>query len=199
MAIKFDFNKLRTSVKGWLAGTDVAGGTLTAGEQATYIPIASTARQVINVSADTTLYTKDSGALILWDASTNDTDIVLPACAAGLHFTIHVTVAGHTTGGSTINTATNGETGAGNDYFFGNYCVSQGDAVDQYGVQTVVKATAAAAPEDHDFIIVDSNGTATGGLEGSTIELYGTDGNGWFVDARTFTTGTISETIAGIA
>ena len=155
--------------------------------------------KVMSVSADTTLEDTDSGAVILWDASTNDTDITLPACEKGLYFKIFVTVAAHATGGSTINTATNGSTGAGYDYFYGNYCVSQGDAVDQFGVQTVVKATAAAAPEDHDFVIVDTNGTATGGLEGSVIELFGTDENGWFVNAMTFTTGTIAETIAGIA
>ena len=199
MAIKFDFNKLRTSIKGWMAGTDVAGGTLTAGEQATYIPIASTARQVINVSADTTLYTKDSGAIVCWDASTNDTDIVLPPCAAGLHFTILVTVAGHATGGSTINTATNGSSGAGYDYFFGSYFIFQNDAADTVASQTVVKATAAAAPEDHDFIVIDSDGTTTGGSEGSIIQLYGTDDNGWYVDARMATTGTPAETVVGIA
>ena len=199
MAIKFDFNKLRTSIKGWMAGTDVAGGTLTAGEQATYIPIASTARQVINVSADTTLYTKDSGAIICWDASTNDTDITLPPCAAGLHFTVLVTVGGHTTGGSQIVTATNGSSGAGYDYFFGSYRMTQSDTVDQYHSQIVVKATAAAAPEDYDHIIADSNGTVTGGQVGSIIELYGTDGNGWFVSAHTQTSGTLSGTAAGIA
>ena len=77
--------------------------------------------------------------------------------------------------------------------------MSQGDAVDQYGVQTVVKGTAAAAPEDHDFIICDSNGTVTGGQAGSIIELYGTDDNGWFVSAHMQTSGTLSGTAAGIA
>ena len=199
MAIKFDFNKLRTAVKGWMTGTDLAGGSLTAGEQAVYVPVLSTARQVINVSADTTLYSKDSGAIICWDASTNDTDITLPPCKAGLHFTILVTVLGHTTGGSQVITATNGSSGAGYDYFFGSYRMTQTDTVDQYHSQIVVKATAAAAPEDHDHIIADSNGTVTGGQAGSIIELFGTDDNGWFVSAHMQTTGTLSGTAAGIA
>ena len=199
MALKFSFNKLRTAVKGFLGGVDTSGGSLTVGEQAVYVPILRNAREVIAVSSDTTLYPHQSGAMILWDASTNDTDITLPAAEAGLHFTIVVDVAGHTSGGSQVVTATNGSSGAGYDYFYGNYCVSQGDAVDQYGVQTVVKATAAAAPEDYDHIIVDSDGTATGGLAGSIIHVTAVDNEGWFVDARTFTTGTIAETIAGIA
>jgi len=199
MAIKFDFNKMRTAVKGWLVGTDVAGGTLTAGEQATYIPLLSTGRQVINVSADTTLYSKDSGAVVCWDASTNDTDITLPPCAPGLHFTILVTVGGHTTGGSQVITATNGESGAGYDYFFGSYRMTETDTVDQFHSQIVVKATAAAAPEDYDHIICDSNGTATGGQVGSIIELYGTDNNGWYVSAHMQTSGTLAATAAGIA
>jgi hypothetical protein len=155
--------------------------------------------KVIDVSADTTLEDTDSGSLILWDASTNDTDIVLPACEKGLYFKIFITVAAHTTGGSTINTATNGETGAGNDYFFGSYTIYENDTANTSANQTVVKATAAAAPEDHDFIVADSNGTTTGGDVGSVIELYGTDNNGWFVNARMSTSGTPAETVAGIA
>jgi len=199
MAIKFDFNKLRTAVKGWITGQDLAGGSLTAGEQAVYVPVMQMARPIINVSADTTLYKKDSGAVICWDASTNDTDIVLPPCEEGLRFTIMVTVAAHASGGSTINTATNGSSGAGYDYFFGSYFIFQNDAADTVASQTVVKATAAAAPEDHDFIVADGNGTTTGGSEGSIIELYGTDANGWYVDARMSTTGTPAETVVGIA
>ena len=34
MALKFDFNKLRTAVKGFLTGTDATGGSLAAGEEA---------------------------------------------------------------------------------------------------------------------------------------------------------------------
>ena len=53
MAIKFDFNKLRTAVGGWLTGTDTAGGTLAAGEQATYIPQLHTAKPIITTVAAT--------------------------------------------------------------------------------------------------------------------------------------------------
>ena len=154
MAIKFDFNKMRTAVKGWITGQDVGGGALTSGEEAIYVPKMQMARPVINVSADLTLFKKDSGAIICWDASTNDTDITLPPCEAGLRFTILVTVLGHTTGGSQVVTATNGSSGAGYDYFFGSYRMTQTDTVDQYHSQIVVKATAAAAPEDHDLSLI---------------------------------------------
>ena len=38
MALKFDFNKLRTAVKGFLTGTDATGGSLAAGEEAIFVP-----------------------------------------------------------------------------------------------------------------------------------------------------------------
>jgi hypothetical protein len=155
---------------------------------------------VIDVAANKTLTQEESGSLIMFDASTDGTIITLPACKAGLNFRIYVSVGAHADAGSQIQTATlGGTTDSVDDYFFGNYQVSQSDTVDQFGVQVVVKATAAAAQEDYDRIILDSNGTGTGGEVGSVIDLYAVDDSGWFVNAMTFTTGTIAETIAGIA
>ena len=63
-------------------------------------------------------------------------------------------------------------------------------------MQTVIKATAAAAPTDYDNIDLDGNGTAAGGVVGSTLEFIGTDENGWFVNAVMYTTGTPASTAA---
>ena len=65
MAIKFDFNKMRTAVTGWLTGTDVTGTALTAGEQAVYVPKLKQAMPLKHVSAATTLYASDSGSVIM--------------------------------------------------------------------------------------------------------------------------------------
>jgi len=78
MAIKFDFNKLRTSVVGWLSGTDSSGTSLAAGEQAVYVPKMRSARIVESVLADITLTNEDSGKLLLVNP-TAETTITLPA------------------------------------------------------------------------------------------------------------------------
>ena len=65
MAIKFDFNKLRTAITGFLTGTDLSGTSLTAGEQAIYVPKLRQAMPLKHVSAATTLYPSDSGSVIM--------------------------------------------------------------------------------------------------------------------------------------
>jgi len=78
MAIKFDFNRMRTAVAGWLTGTDTAGTSLTAGEEAVYVPKIRTAKIVESVLADITLTNEDSGKLLLVNP-TAETTITLPA------------------------------------------------------------------------------------------------------------------------
>ena len=63
MAIKFDFNKLRTAVLGWLGGTDTTGAALTSGEQAVYVPKMRLGFQVVDMSANITLTAEDSGKI----------------------------------------------------------------------------------------------------------------------------------------
>ena len=146
--------------------------------------------KIMNVSSDTTLEDVDTGAIICADFSTDGTDITLPKCSAGLYFKVLVTVSAHADAGCKI------KVGDAADYFFGVYTLIDSDTANQLDVQTVVKATAAAAPTDFDNIDLDGNGTAAGGEVGSVLEFIGTDENGWFVNAIMYTTGTPGSTAA---
>ena len=190
MAIKFDFNKLRTAVAGWLTGTDTAGTSLTAGEEAVYVPILRQANPVIVVGAGVskTLYNKDSGSVIFWDASTDGAIITLPEAQAGLRFKIIVDVTAHADAGCRVTV------GNTTDYFYGVCTLIDSDTANQLDVQTAVRATSATTPTNFDQIRLDGNGTAAGGEVGSTIDLYCADGNGWFVQATMYTTGTPGST-----
>ena len=162
MAIKFDFNKLRTAVKGWMVGTDVAGASLSAGEQATYIPQLHTAKPIITTAASTdyTLYSKDSGSTIL--VAPNDVNVTLPSAEAGLHFTFILTGT-YDTAASTIVQAA-----ASEDFYGTVYGSSEGenagtDADEAASANTKVSFT-------------------TGGLAGDHVHVV-SDGTGWYVQA----------------
>ena len=100
MAIKFDFNKLRTAVKGWTTGTDSSNGSLSGGEEAKYTPHIRSARPVeaiTNAAAVTrTLTTVESGTLFTVDMSAvdNNVTITLPTAAssAGVYYDFCFTV-----------------------------------------------------------------------------------------------------------
>jgi len=82
MAIKFDFNKLRTAISGFLSGTDTAGGALTSGEQAVYVPKLRQAYIVEEANAAKTLTAEDSGKIfLLSDSSAAAYTITLPTAA----------------------------------------------------------------------------------------------------------------------
>ena len=190
MAIKFDFNKLRTAVQGWLVGTDVTGTSLTAGEEAIYVPKLRRANPVMNIAAGVskTLYNSDSGSTIFWDASTDGAIITLPEAEAGLTFKIIIDVTAHADAGCRITV------GNATDYFYGVCTLIDSDTANQLDVQTAVRATSATTPANFDQIRLDGNGTAAGGEVGSTIDLYCADANGWFVQATMYTTGTPGST-----
>ena len=100
MAIKFDFNKLRTAVKGWTTGTDSSNGSLSGGDEAKYTPHNRSARPVeaiTNAAAVTwTLTTVESGTLFTVDMSAvdNNVTITLPTAAssAGVYYDFCFTV-----------------------------------------------------------------------------------------------------------
>ena len=82
MALKFDFNKLRTAVQSFLTATDVNGTALTAGEEAVFVPKMRQAYIVETVNAAKTLTAEDSGKIILMnDASGGAYTITLPTAA----------------------------------------------------------------------------------------------------------------------
>ena len=82
MALKFDFNKLRTAVAGFLTGTDVSGGSLSGGEEAVFVPKMRQAYIVETVNAARTLTAEDSGKIFLLnDSSAAAYTITLPTAA----------------------------------------------------------------------------------------------------------------------
>ena len=82
MALKFDFNKLRTAVAGFLTGTDVSGGRLSGGEEAVFVPKMRQAYIVETVNAARTLTAEDSGKIFLLnDSSAAAYTITLPTAA----------------------------------------------------------------------------------------------------------------------
>ena len=100
MALKFDFNKLRTAVKAFTTGKDLSNGSLAAGEEAKFTPHMRLARPVealSNASAVTRqLETVESGTLFTVDMSTvdNNVTITLPTAAssAGVYYDFCFTV-----------------------------------------------------------------------------------------------------------
>ena len=101
MAIKFDFNKLRTAVTGWTAGVDLAKGSLTAGEEAMYTPHMRHVRPVENISnasvVTRTLLDAESGTMFICSmaAVDNNVTLTLPTAAgsAGVYFDFFLNVA----------------------------------------------------------------------------------------------------------
>jgi len=82
MAIKFDFNKLRSAFLGWMTGTDTAGASLSGGEEAVYIPKLRQAFHVVNVGSAITLTSEDSGKIFACESSGGAFQITLPTTAA---------------------------------------------------------------------------------------------------------------------
>ena len=78
MALKFDFNKLRTAISGFLTPNKFDGTAEAAGFESVHVPKMRYARIVENVTADVTLTNEDSGKLLLVNP-TAETTITLPA------------------------------------------------------------------------------------------------------------------------
>ena len=89
MAIKFDWNRLRTGIKSFLKITD------TAGSEVVHLPTFRQARNVITVGdADYTILDDDSGAIInVNTAATSARTLTLPAANAGLYYDVCWSVA----------------------------------------------------------------------------------------------------------
>ena len=123
MALKFDFNKLRTAVKGFLTGTDATGGSLAAGEEAIFVPQLRVAMPVKKVAAATVLTPADSGSLIVINQA-SAYEITLPLAAdagagwncqfvIGTVATNAVTIACNTAEDTIVGYTSGGDGGAG--------------------------------------------------------------------------------------
>ena len=165
MALKFSFNKLRTSVTGWLGGgTDTAGTALTSGEEAVYVPMMRSARIVENVTADITLTAEDSGKLFLVNP-TATTTLTLPAIGlAGWHCDVVITEGIAATDGSMNQIV--------------NIALGQGDNIGQ--VHEVEGAAGNFAITGDDFFVFTAGATP-----GDRVELIST-GTQWIVQAYVF-------------
>ena len=81
MAIKFDFNKLRTAISGFLTGTDLSGTSLAAGEEAVHVPKLRSAYIVEDITAAVTLTNEDCGKIFMLDSAGGAYTITLPVAA----------------------------------------------------------------------------------------------------------------------
>jgi len=81
MAIKFDFNKLRTSIRGFLPGSDLTGGALTAGEEAVFVPQMRIAKANIITWSSALSLEHDDCASIVVTGDTSAGILTLPTAA----------------------------------------------------------------------------------------------------------------------
>jgi hypothetical protein len=175
MAIKFDFNKLRTAVEGWLGGTDLTGASLTAGEQAIYVPKMRSAKIIQSVAADVTLTGEDSGKLLMFNVASGAT-VTLPAAAGtGIeyHFVVNTTV---TSNDYIVQVV-------GNDTIDGLILNCDDDSSDAVAIWKT------AATSD----TITLNGGTTGGIIGDTFKLTDIAADQWLLHAgATSATGTVA-------
>jgi len=175
MAIKFDFNKMRTAVAGWLAGTDVAGTSLTAGEEAVYVPKMRSAKIIKSLTANASLTAEDSGKLLNLNVASGCT-ITLPA-ATGTGIEYHFVVLTTVTSNDYIVQVT------GDDTIDGLVLNCDDDSSDAVAIWK----TAAAS----DTITLD--GSTKGGIIGDTFKLTDIGSNQWLIHAAaTSGTGTVA-------
>ena len=78
MALKFDFNKLRTAIGGFLTPTKFDGTAEAAGSESVHVPKIRTAKIVETLSGNTTLTAEDSGKVFILSQAAAD-DITIPA------------------------------------------------------------------------------------------------------------------------
>lgn len=87
MALKFDFNKLRSAIATFTTGTDVSNGSLSAGEEAKFTPhmrIARPVEAITNAAAVTrTLTTVESGTLFTVNMAAEDNNVTITLPSAG--------------------------------------------------------------------------------------------------------------------
>ena len=176
MAIKFDFNKLRTAVGGWLAGTDTAGTSLTAGEEAIYVPKMRSAKMIKSLAANASLTAEDSGKLLNLNVASGCTITLPAATGTGIeyHFVVLTTV---TSNNYVIQVASADDT---IDGLVLNCDDDSSDAV-------AIWKTAAAS----DTITLD--GSTKGGIIGDTFKLTDIGTGQWLIHAAaTSGTGTVA-------
>ena len=117
---------------------------------------------------------------VLWDCGTDDDTLTTWYPQKGDSLTIILNTDGHASGGA-IKVSGGGQ-------FWGTYSVAfEGDAADEVGYISI-PSDATAANFDH--ILLDANGTVTGGQDGNRIHLVCTSNGKWHTETTLTTTGT---------
>ena len=165
MALKFSFNKLRTAVAGFLTPTDTSGASLTAGEEAVYVPKMRSAKIIQTVTADVSVTAEDSGKLLAFDVAAGAT-VTLPA-ATGSGIEYHFVVLTTVTSNNYIVQVT------GDDTIDGLILNCDDDSSDAVAIWK----TAAASDT------ITLNGGTTGGIIGDTFKLTDIDTDQWLLHA----------------
>lgn len=187
MAIKFDFNKLRTAIQKFTVGVDTQNGALAAGDEAKFAPHMQVARPVEalnNASAVTrTLTTAESGTLYTVDLSAvdNDITITLPTAAssAGVYYDFCFLVDSDDDADFILTTGA--------------------DAVDFYGTIAHGAANSTHRDVDGDASKLTVDGSASQDLEGMRITCL-CDGANWHLTGyNTVAIGTASVALSASA
>jgi len=168
---------MRTAVAGWLTATDSVGTSLTAGEEAIYVPKMRIAKRVIPWSAATTLYASDSGAVVV----TGDTAagiLTLPdAGTAGAGWYIDIFLAHSQASAATHISA------SGNGYFIGGTLISEQDT----GTENLFFDLSDG--NSNDWINLDD--VTKGNIQGGHIQII-CDGTNWLVSGVLNGSGTLA-------
>ena len=144
-------------------------------------------KDVITLTAATTLQASDAGKLICVNAAA--IEVTLPSAEAGMVFDF--TFFQDTTAGATI-------VAASGDCFFGTVKVFSTTA-DQGAVQqSVTHAAAIGTVADYDNLDFVHDSTTLGGKAGDSVRLIAVDSTAWMVDANLVTDGANPGTIAAI-
>ena len=180
MAIKFDFNKLRTAVTGWLPGSDQTGTSLTAGEQAVYIPKLRTAVPgFLTWSAALSLEHHHSGYTVV----TGDTSagiLTLPTAAeAGAGWHIDIMINHDQASNATHITV-------GDGYFIGGLMLADKDTSDK-------TEHFMSDGDSNDWINLDD---ATKGNDPGGVIRIVCDGTNWLVSGLLIGDGTLATPFA---
>ena len=175
MALKFDFNKMRSAVSSFLAGTDVTGGALTDGEEAVFVPKMRSAKIIKNLTANASLTAEDSGKLLNFNVASGCT-ITLPA-ATGTGIEYHFVVLTTVTSNDYIVQVT------GDDTIDGMILNCDDDTSDAVAIWK----TAAASDT------ITLNGSTKGGIIGDSFKLTDIAADQWLLHAATTSgTGTVA-------
>tara|TARA_R110002020_G_scaffold410220_1_gene619995 strand:- start:4215 stop:4718 length:504 start_codon:yes stop_codon:yes gene_type:complete len=166
MAIKFDFNRLRTAIKGFIKAQD------TAGSEVQHIPLIQTAPVVeklaLGAGGTKVLLDDDFGKVFMCEQSGGtDSAVTLPAATSGGTLTFIVSLTPSGTGDMVISSAT-----ADTIVFSGN-----GDA-DADGASN---------------LLADSFTIEAAAVGGERIDCV-SDGSFWYVNARMNAVGSITTT-----